>query len=101
MVYLIARAVPRVSDEIAKPKSENKLSRIFSHTQIEKIDPIIHTFLEKTLRKIKLILMRLDSITNNYLEKVKNYKFANGVSKKNEEEKPSLFTNNSKEEESV
>jgi hypothetical protein len=98
MIYLIARAVPRISDEITKPESGNKFGRFFSHVQIEKIDPILHNFLEKTLRKIKLILMRMDSITNSYLEKVKNYKFAgNGNGQKNEEEKQNLFANASQE----
>lgn len=91
MIYLIARAVPRVSDEVADPiiKKQTKLDRLFSFLWIEKIDPLLHNFLEKFLRKMKLVLMKLDNIASNYLNKIKEYKF--GSNGKNGEEKQSVF----------
>ena len=42
--------------------------------------------------------MKLDNVTNNYLDKVKQTKL-NGNGQKNKEEKPNLFNSNHKEEE--
>lgn len=94
MIYLIARAVPRVSDEVVDGiiKKKTKFDHLFSFLWIEKIDPLLHNFLEKFLRKMKLFLMKLDSVTTNYLEKVKKYKFNNNG--KNGEEKQSVFDSN-------
>ena len=94
MIYLIARAVPRVSDEVAGSiiKKQTKFDYLFSFLWIEKIDPLLHNFLEKFLRKMKLVLMKLDNIASNYLNKVKKYKSGNNG--KNGEEKPNLFDSN-------
>ena len=91
MIYLIARAAPRVSDEVAGGiiKKQTKLDRLFSFLWIEKIDPLLHNFLEKFLRKTKLVLMKFDNIASNYLNKVKKYK--SGSNGKNGEEKQSVF----------
>jgi hypothetical protein len=88
MVYLIARKAPQIGDDIIdQPKS--KFDYLFASLRLEKIDPILHNFLEKLLRKMKLFLMKLDNIANSYLEKVKKYKINDNG--KNGEEKPSLF----------
>ena len=100
MIYLIARTVPRVGDEvevseeIVKPKT--RFDRLFSSSRFEKFDVIFNNFVEKLLRKVKLLLMKLDNFTTSYLDKVKKYKLNNN-SQKNKEEKPSLFNNDSKE----
>ncbi len=98
MIYLIARAVPRVSDEVTGGaiKRRTKFDHLFSFLWIEKIDPLLNNFLEKFLRKMKLVLMKLDNITNNYLNKVKKYKSdSNG---KNGEEKQNVFDDKIEEE---
>ncbi len=91
MIYLIARAAPRVGDDIAHDVKGQlgKLDRIFSHAQFEKFDAIFNNLAEKGLRKLRLLLMKLDNLTNDYLDKVKKYK-TNGNGK-NGIEKPSLF----------
>jgi hypothetical protein len=94
IIYLMARAVPRVGDEISKPTV--KFDRWFGSLRLEKLDVLLGNFLEKLLRKIKLFLMKLDNVTNNYLDKVKQTKL-NGNGQKNKEEKPSLFNSNDKE----
>ena len=94
VIYLMARAVPRVADEISKPAV--KFDRWFGSLRLEKLDVILSNFLEKLLRKIKLFLMKLDNVTNNYLDKVKQTKL-NGNGQKNKEEKPNLFNSDDKE----
>ena len=93
MIYLVARAAPRVSEEVVS-KETGKESRLFGHQKIEKIDVLLNNFLEKMLRKFKLLLMKLDNFTNDYLDKVKGGKSGNG---QKEEEKPTLFNGKDKE----
>lgn len=90
IIYLMARAVPRVGDEISKPAV--KFDRWLGSLRLEKLDVIFGNFLEKLLRNIKLFLMKLDNLTNNYLDKIKQTKL-NGNGQKNKEEKPTLFDN--------
>jgi len=92
MIYLIGRAVPRVSDEVGGGESMTKFDRLLSSMRFEKVDVLLNNFLEKLLRKVKLLLMKLDNTTNNYLNKVKKFKLP-GNGQKNGEEKPNLFEN--------
>jgi len=96
MIYLIARAAPRVGDDIAHDIGGHisKLDRIFSHAQFEKLDVIFNNLVEKGLRKLKLLLMRLDNLTNKYLDRIKSYK--NNGNKKGVE-RPSLFDKSAEE----
>jgi ABC-type amino acid transport substrate-binding protein len=95
VIYLMARAVPRMGDEISKPPV--KFDRWIDSIKLEKIDIFLNNFIEKFLRKIKLFLMKLDNVTNDYLDKIKKTK-PNGNSQKSSEEKPSLFNSTHKEE---
>ena len=94
IIYLMARAVPRVGDEAVGNinHQKNKFDLLFSYLRVEKFDIIFNNFVEKLLRKLKLLLMKLDNFTNNSLNKVKKYKM-NGNGEKNGEEKPNLFEN--------
>lgn len=95
MVYLFGRAVPRIGDEVSP--SANKFDHWFNSLRLEKVDVIFSNFLEKFLRKIKVVLMQMDNVTSNYLDKIRKGNLeSNG---RNKEGKPSLFDNNSKEEE--
>ena len=91
MIYLIARAAPRVGDDIAHDINGHisKLDKIFSHDRFEKFDAFFNNLVEKSLRKFKLLLMKLVNLTNNYLDAVKSYK--NNGNKNNGADKPSLF----------
>lgn len=96
MIYLIARVAPRVGDDIAHDINGHisKLDKIFSHDRFEKLDVVFNNLVEKGLRKLKLLLMKLDNLTNNYLDKVKTYK---GNGNKKGVERPSLFERPSEE----
>ncbi len=88
IIYLMARAVPRVGDEISKPAG--KFDHWLNSLRLEKFDIILSNFLEKALRNAKLILMKLDNLTNEYLDKIKQSK-PNGNGQKGKEERPTLF----------
>lgn len=98
MVYLVARKIPVISDTIEEggahrgifAKTENFLSSI----PYDKIDFLLSQFLEKTLRKTKLYLLKLDNQLNKHLEKFKNVKMQTHLRK---EKKLALFDNLYKE----
>ncbi|MEK7193768.1 MAG: hypothetical protein AAB651_00150 [Patescibacteria group bacterium] len=91
MIYLIARAAPRIGDtvETAAKKSPNKLDRLIATLPIEKLDFIFSSFMEKTLRKLRVWFLKWDNLLTNHLNK---FKKTNG-----EKEKNDLFGENNKE----
>lgn len=90
MVYLIARAAPRISDEIAPASTIGvKLDHILVVLHLEKLDVHLNNFLEKILRKTKLFVLKIDNSISNYLDHIK--KFNNKGGSKTQEEKPNIF----------
>jgi len=76
VVYILARALPRVPDEeLGATKAKNFLSNIPAH----KIDLAIASFLEKVLRRSRVVVLRVDNAINNSLGKIK--KNGNGKQK--------------------
>lgn len=92
MIYLVARAVPRVEDETAEPRGKSKLDDFLSSVPLSKLDAALSNSLEKVLRRTRLVLMKLDNVVSRYLHKVKKF---NKVGERLSEEKPTLFTTNS------
>jgi len=93
MIYLVARAVPRVGDDIAG-SSANRFDKLIAVIPLEKIDAACGIFLEKLLRKIRLFLLKVDNVLNGYLNKLRKI---SGNGHKNGESKPSLFTSSNEE----
>ena len=85
IVYLIARVMPRVSDEFIE--TEIKKKHWFSHQWVERGDAVFNVYLEKFLRRTKILLMKLNNITDGNLSKIRNSNSNNG----NNKEKPTLF----------
>ncbi len=63
MVYLMAEALPRISDEEVDAIKIKRSTRLMGY--IEKVDNVLKSFLEKFLRKSKVWLLQL----NNFIEK--------------------------------
>ena len=92
MIYILARAVPRISDEITD-SGTSKFDKFISSLPLEKIDIAFGNFLEKTLRKARLILLKMDNAVGGYLNSIKKFN-GNGFKNGNGEEKPNLFNSN-------
>ena len=92
MVYIVARKIPVISDNVDEIESHNsvssKIESLINSIPLDKIDFVLSQFLEKTLRKTKLLLMKLDNYLNHHLEKFKNVKQATNLQK---EKKLALF----------
>ena len=93
IVYLFGRAIPRISnieENITKNSFQFKLDKFIAKIPFDKIDISFSTSIEKTLRKIKLLLMKWDNIVTNHIEKMR--KTANGsFGGEKKEKKQSLF----------
>ncbi len=73
IVYLMAEALPRVSDEEIAAMRSRRNSRLMGY--VEKSDEAVKSFLEKFLRKAKVWLLQL----NNFIEtKLSKFKKDNG-----------------------
>ena len=70
VLYLMVRALPRIAEEPAT-ESGGLLDR-WAHSEIpEKIDAAFNGFLFKLLRKIKILILRIDNSVGLHLQKMK------------------------------
>ncbi len=69
MLYLVARSLPRVEEEeiSGKPGFLDKLS---SSEIPEKLDAAFNNFIAKSLRKTKVVLLKIENFVNDKLKKV-------------------------------
>ncbi len=90
VIYIFARAVPRIADEdLANNHQTSSLDRVFSKLPLKQLDMFFNNLLEKLLRRVKLILMKLDNITGRYLDKIKKL----NIHSKDKVIKQTLFDN--------
>ena len=68
MLYLVARSLPRVGEEVSDKK--NFLDRLSSSEIPEKIDTAFNGFLLKYLRKLKVVLLKVDNFITEKLKKI-------------------------------
>lgn len=71
MVFLFARAVPRVSDTGELPHPPGAFDRLLRSLPLSEIDERLNTFFEKLLRKMKVLVMKVDNQINRGINKVK------------------------------
>ena len=97
-IFIIGRATPRIDDNMREP-AINKIERWFASLPFDKIDAIFNNFLEKSLRRIKLITLKLDNAVNNYLGKIKKngVLIQSNVNRNGNGGKPTLFNAESTE----
>lgn len=70
VIYMIARAIPRVPEEVAPSRRSNWVDRIMSKIPMTKIDENINSFFSKFLRRSKVVVMRADNFINDRLGKL-------------------------------
>ena len=85
IVYLFARGVSKISETSTGSESDNFLEKFIKKLPLEKADAQLSLFLEKYLRKIKIIILRFDNAVTKHLQGLRiNIK-------SNNEEKPTIF----------
>lgn len=71
IVYLMARAVPRVKDDGAPAHAPGAFDRLLSKLPLEAMDARLNSASEKVLRKLKVFVMKVDNLLNQYLKRVR------------------------------
>ena len=84
IIYLLARAIPRVEDTPVPSKTPNFFDKLMAKIPMAKIDENINSFLAKFLRKSKVIIMKIDNFVNDKLGKLTRK--SGGSEKKDEEQ---------------
>lgn len=86
LIYLISRSVPRVTEINQSHPKRDYFGELMEKIPLEKVDAFISANLEKFLRKLKVVIMKLDNLVTKHLKSVRPA--AGGEENK---EKPSLF----------
>jgi hypothetical protein len=71
IIFLVARTLPRITETATENIENKKKADWLKNFPWEKIDAVVNSFLEKTLRKTKLVLMKLDNFVSQQLNKFK------------------------------
>ena|SRR5271157_3502795 len=75
ILYLMVRALPRIVEE---PLEKKNFLDEWAHSDIpEKMDAMLNGFLFKFLRKVKILILKLDNTLSKELRKIKSEE--NGV----------------------
>lgn len=69
VLYLIVKALPRIAEV---PGDEVDFFDRWAHSELpEKVDAAINSFLLKFLRKIKVLILKLDNTLGKHVQKIK------------------------------
>ena len=71
IIYLFARAVPRVDESAVSAPRRNYLDELLKKMPLEKADALVGGFLEKFLRKVKIIVLKMDNLLTKHLQSLK------------------------------
>ena len=82
MIYLVARAMPRVTEIAKSDPAKDYFDKLMKKLPLEKADMLATLWTEKFLRKLKIVILKLDNLLSKHLSNLKP-----AVT----EEKPSLF----------
>lgn len=72
MIYLVARAVPRVSEIATTTPKRDYVGEVIKKIPFEKIDAFLNSFAAKFLRKAKIVVLKLDNWISGHLNKFKS-----------------------------
>jgi hypothetical protein len=89
IVIIIARAIPRVDSAAASGVAERMVDRVLSKIPLAAIDEISSNFFEKTLRKIRVMVLRIENMVTAWI-----HYFQDGNNKRTsaaQEKKENLF----------
>jgi len=71
IVYLFARALPRVEEEAGSAGHPDYFERWFGKLPLAKMDALFNSASFKFLRQLRVIVLKLDNLIHGWLQKVK------------------------------
>ncbi len=97
IIYLIARAVPRVTEIEAPSPRESYFDKLMQKLPLEKADAFASLLFEKFLRKLKVVILRLENIVEKYSRKLKPAESSGAVERQSLFESPENKQENQEE----
>lgn len=70
VLYLLAHSLPRIGEAETEPKGI--LERWVASDLPEKLDGVFNSFVGKLLRKLKIVILKIDNAVSESLKKVKS-----------------------------
>ena len=80
IVFLVVRALPRIEED-GMPEKKSWIERWVTSEAPERLDRAMNAFLGKTLRKLKVFMLRLDNFLAGQLKKIRVEENGNGKQK--------------------
>lgn len=71
IIYLFARAMPRVSDAADRQKAGDYIEQLLDRVPFEKADAFVSMVIERVLRKLKVAILKMDNLVTNHLRGMK------------------------------
>lgn len=71
LIYLLARALPRLPEEAAVDGRRDYFGRLVKKLPLERVDVFLNMFFGKALRRMRIMVLKVDNLLNRYLSKVK------------------------------
>jgi len=72
VIFILARAVPRIGEtSLGESRVMNQIDQLIAKIPLEKADAILNSFLGKILRRIRLVIMRVDNFVNEKITRLK------------------------------
>lgn len=71
VLFLLARALPRVENAETRQHTPDFIEKLLSRIPMDQLDSRFNGFLEKSLRKTRVVLSKADTIVKGSLERVK------------------------------
>jgi len=72
IIYILARAVPRITETGKVIHAPGRFDKLLSRLPLKQIDEKVNVFFEKSLRKFKVSILKMDNFVDKSLTKVKN-----------------------------
>jgi len=95
MVYLIARAIPRVGEGEHLAEKTEGTSRTLVSVSLERVDRLLSAATEKTLRRIKVLMLKIEGAISRSLEKKRKFE---GESSEKGKQSATLFKKKDEQE---
>jgi len=88
MIYLVARAMPRVTEIPKINQAKDYFEKLLKKFPLEKADMLATLWTEKFLRKLKIVILKLDNLLSKHLKEIKpaNTKEPLGIFEKKEDD---------------
>ncbi len=92
-IYILARALPRVNSEEDRAAASGRLDRIVAKIPFHKIDVQLTSFLEKFLRRVRVVLLKVDNLLSHHVRRLRASK-----EEQSSEKRSGLFGGDNKSE---